>query len=69
MLTTFGFPRPLRVIHSALCTRVLLNLRHASSRTAEGINTDEVSRRTATLVFHHSLTDPHDEDASSHEMD
>ncbi|KAI0708124.1 hypothetical protein C8T65DRAFT_650696 [Cerioporus squamosus] len=41
---------PLRVIHSALCTRVLLNLRRASTQSSDGIDTDDVDRHTV-LAF------------------
>ncbi len=52
-LTTPGFYRPLQVIHSALCTRVLLNLRKASTHSSDGIHTDEVARHS-TLAFDHA---------------
>ncbi|TFK86393.1 hypothetical protein K466DRAFT_587266 [Polyporus arcularius HHB13444] len=46
---------PLQVIHSALCTRVLLNLRKASTHSSDGIHTDEVARHsTSTLAFDHA---------------
>ncbi|RDX46624.1 hypothetical protein OH76DRAFT_1355587 [Lentinus brumalis] len=44
---------PLQVIHSALCTRVLLNLRKASTHSSDGIHTDEVARHS-TLAFDHA---------------
>ncbi|RPD65327.1 hypothetical protein L226DRAFT_557906 [Lentinus tigrinus ALCF2SS1-7] len=61
---------PLRVIHSALCTRVLLNLRHASKSTSDGINTDEVARH-ASLVFNHGTAPlgPDDMDISFDGLD
>ena len=43
---------PVRTIHAALCTRVLLNLRAAAARSS-GIDVDDYSRNT-TLQFHHN---------------
>ena len=51
-----GVNRPLRVVHSALCTRVLLNLRKAASATTGAtLNSYE---KQATLVFDHELVFP-----------
>ena len=45
------------MVHSALCTRVLLNLRKAASATTGAtLNSYE---RQATLVFDHELVIPH----------
>ena len=49
-LITSRFLRPLRVIHSALCTRVLLNLRQAEMHSSIGIDTNDVAWDT-TLAF------------------
>ena len=52
-----GVNRPLRVVHSALCTRVLLNLHKAASATTGSVlNSYE---KQATLVFDHELVIPH----------
>ena len=45
--------RPLRVVHSALCTRVLLNLRKAAAADSSGgriTGADDLTRHT-TLAF------------------
>ncbi|TBU42337.1 hypothetical protein BD309DRAFT_991780 [Dichomitus squalens] len=46
---------PLRVVHSALCTRVLLNLRKAAARSS-GQTLDGYTDRQTTLAFDHTST-------------
>ena len=44
--------RPLRVVHSALCTRVVLNLRKAAAGSASGMSVSLARYADqATLVF------------------
>ncbi|KAI0765102.1 hypothetical protein C8Q74DRAFT_1370958 [Fomes fomentarius] len=52
---------PLRVIHSALCTRVLLNLRKAASASPEATLNGTLSKHT-TIAFHHSASERVDSD-------
>ncbi|KAI0765101.1 hypothetical protein C8Q74DRAFT_1431025 [Fomes fomentarius] len=52
---------PLRVIHSALCTRVLLNLRKAASASPDATLNDTFSKHT-TIAFHHSTSEHVDSD-------
>ena len=47
--------RPLRVVHSALCTRVLLNLRKAAAQFP-GETLDDSSHQQTTLEFYHTST-------------
>ena len=49
MALTWDLSRPLHVVHSSLCTRVLLNLRKAAAETTGGV-TDELTRQ-ATMLF------------------
>ncbi|KAJ2986273.1 hypothetical protein NUW54_g9835 [Trametes sanguinea] len=48
---------PLRVVHSTLCTRVLLNLRKVASRLSE-MSLDEFNRRSH-IAFEHTGADHH----------
>ncbi|CDO69065.1 hypothetical protein BN946_scf184992.g14 [Trametes cinnabarina] len=48
---------PLRVVHSTLCTRVLLNLRKVAARMS-GITLDEFTRRSH-IAFEHTGADHH----------
>ena len=52
---SFLTSRPLRVVHSALCTRVLLNLRKAAAQFP-GETLDGSSHQQTTLEFYHTST-------------
>ena len=51
--------RPLRVVHSALCTRVLLNLRKAAAH-ASGMGLDEFTRFGASFTLDPQLAEDPD---------
>ena len=59
--------RPVRAIHSALCTRVLLNLRAAAAQTSELPTTTFV--KVAALAFEESYSYTHREVALETETD
>ena len=42
---TYDILRPLRLVHSTLCGRVLLNLRKAAARSATDISSDQLGIR------------------------
>ncbi|EJF64314.1 hypothetical protein DICSQDRAFT_53677, partial [Dichomitus squalens LYAD-421 SS1] len=58
--------RPLRAVHSALCTRVVLNLRKAAARMSD-MSLDDFTRQT-TLQFDHADTSGDAEDPLSYEL-
>ncbi|TBU59507.1 hypothetical protein BD310DRAFT_408599 [Dichomitus squalens] len=57
---------PLRALHSALCTRVVLNLRKAAARMSD-MSLDDFTRQT-TLQFDHADTSGDAEDPLSYEL-
>ena len=59
--------RPLRVVHSALCTRVLINLRKAAVQPS-GMRLDDFTQHT-TLAFDHGTTGTLPEDEELPELD
>ncbi|KAI0701606.1 hypothetical protein C8Q76DRAFT_234919 [Earliella scabrosa] len=55
---------PLRVVHSALCTRVFLNLRKAAARTS-GVTLGDFTVRETSLAF----ARPHSDSPRAHALE
>ena len=61
--------RPLRVVHSALCTRVLLNLRKATGRVSRTDAGDFTIQTTVAFAHGHTDLESHGEaPLSSYEL-